>query len=255
MATTRLVIYYITVLALSLSAFYAFHEITSTHPPDYLEFEKSILCAISSFCNLFVLWYHFTHAPHPKFVILTMRRISIYTHIVSGVTEFVACWVAFWTGNANVARVAALATILGHVPSAYYQTSIVFGAKALMVAEYLFAISLHLYCAVQLFLAPTSVYWLLSMFLVHNIYVWCRVLIFFFAATGLFTGSNYTSAISFSGLLLTPAVLGVTGNLLFIGYAVVCITLYFAIVRPTELEKDLYVRERTRELLVNKELY
>lgn len=192
------------------------------------------MCAISSFFNLFVLWYHFTHAPHPKFMILTRRKISIYTHIISGVIEFVTCWIAFWTGNAYVARAAALATILGHVPSAYYQTSIVFGAKALMVAGYLFAISLHLFSAVHLLLEPTSVYWLLNMFLVHNIYVWCRVFIGFFGATGLFSSTNYTSSICFSGLLLFPAVLGVTGNLLFIVYVVTCIILYFAIVEPTE---------------------
>lgn len=117
---SRIWLYYIVVLILSLAAIYVFEEITSKHPPDYLFFEKSLLCAISSFFNLFVLWFHFTHAPHPKFVILVRRKISIYTHIISGVTEFVTCWVAFWTGNPHVATAAALAAICGHVPSAYY---------------------------------------------------------------------------------------------------------------------------------------
>lgn len=202
-----------------------------------------------------MLYFHFTHAPHPKFRILGRRRLSIYTHIVSGVIEFVTCWVAYWTGNENVARAAALAAILGHVPSAYYQTTIVFGAKALMVAGYLFAISLHLFSAIHLLLKPSSVYWLLNMFLVHNVYVWCRVFYAFFGATGLFKNTVYTSSICFSGLLLFPAVLGITGNFLFLVYVVTCIMLYFAIVKPNELEKDMYVRERTRELLVNKELY
>jgi hypothetical protein len=69
---------------------------------------------------MFVLWFHFTHAPHPKFVILMRRRVSIFTHIFSGIIEFVACWVAFWTHNPIVARVAALAAICGHIPSSYY---------------------------------------------------------------------------------------------------------------------------------------
>jgi hypothetical protein len=98
-------------------------------------------------------------------------------------------------------------------------------------------------------------YWLLSMFLVHNIYVWCRVFYAFFSATGLFKHTVYTSSICFSGLLLFPAILGITGNALFIAYVVICITLYYAIAKPNESEKDLYVRERTRELLVDKDLY
>ncbi len=75
----------------------------------------------------------------------------IYVHIVSGVIEFVTCWAAFLTGTALVA-------ILGPVPSVYYQISIGFDAKALTVAGYLFAISLHLFCAIHLFMEPTSVY-------------------------------------------------------------------------------------------------
>jgi hypothetical protein len=150
--TTRLWLYYTIVLALSLSAIFVFQEVTSKHPADYLYVEKCILCLVSSFFNLFVLYFHFTHAPHPKFMILKRRKLSIYTHIISGVTEFVTCWIAFWTRNEHVATVAALAAILGHVPSAYYQTSIVFGAKALMVSGYLFAISLHLFAAVHLLL-------------------------------------------------------------------------------------------------------
>lgn len=118
--TSRLWFYYTIVLTLSLSAIYVFEEITKLHPPDYLFVEKSILCALSSFFNLFVLYFHFTHAPHPKFMILIRRRLSIYTHIISGVTEFITCWVAYWTRNEYVAMAAALAAICGHVPSAYY---------------------------------------------------------------------------------------------------------------------------------------
>ncbi|CAF1362966.1 unnamed protein product [Adineta ricciae] len=226
-------IYYFVVLLLSLGAFYS----------------------ISSFFNLFVLYYHYTHAPHPKFIMLPQRRLAIYTHIISGVTEFITCWIAFVTGNERIATIASLAAIVGHVSSAYYQTSIVFVAKALMVSGYLFAISLHLFCALNLYFAPSSVYWLLNMFLVHNIYVWCRVFYFFYGFVGLFKDTLYTNSILTSGLILFPAVLGVSANMLFLGYVALSIVLYFAIVQPNQEERVRFVSERTRDLLVNSSVH
>ncbi|UJR22348.1 hypothetical protein I4U23_025410 [Adineta vaga] len=204
---------------------------------------------------MFVLYYHYTHAPHPKFCILKQRRISIYTHIVSGVLEFITCWLAFGTGNIYIARIAALAAILGHVPSAYYQTSIVFGAKALIVAAYLFAISLHLFCALHLFAEPDSVYWLLNVFLIHNIYVWCRILYSFFGFVGLFKDNRYTITSWTAALILIPAVLGVSANMLFLGYVACSVLLYLFIVRPNDAERALFIGERTRDLLVNRAIY
>ena len=252
---TRLYIYYSTIFFLSLTAFYTFHRITSKHPENYLYLEKCILCGISSFFNMFVLYFHFTHAPHPKFVMLKRRKFAIYTHIASGVFEFISCWLAFLTGNIYIAKFAALTAILAHVPSAYYQTSIVFGAKALMVSGYLFAISLHLFSAINFYLNPTSIYWLLNMFLVHNIYVWCRVFYFFFGYVGIFKDTIYTNSILVSGLILFPAVLSVASNLLFFGYVAASILLYFVIVQPDEKSRARFVSESTRELLVDTNMH
>jgi len=253
--TARFFIYYSTIFVLTLGTFYAFHHITSQHPEDYLYLEKCILCTVSSFFNIFVLYFHFTHAPHPKFVMLKRRKFAIYTHIASGVLEFLSCWLAFTTGNIYIARFAALTAILAHVPSAYYQTSIVFGAKALMVSGYLFAISLHLFSAINFYLNPTSTYWLLNMFLIHNIYVWCRVFYFFFGFVGIFKDTIYTNSILVSGLILFPAVLSVAANLLFFGYVATSILLYFAIVRPDEKTRARFVNENTRELLVDSNMH
>ena len=257
MATNKLALYlyYFIVFLISLGAFYTFHYMTRNQSADYLYTEKCILCFISSFFNLFVLFYHYTHAPHPKFVILPIRRFVIYTHISSGVLEFITCWAAFLTGNKYIATIAALAAILGHVPSAYYQTSIVFGAKALMISGYLFAISLHLFSALNLLMEPTSIYWLLNMFLVHNIYVWCRVFYFFFGFVGVFKDTLYTNSILTSGLILFPAVLGVSANLLFLGYVASSILLYYIIVRPNEEERSRFINECTRDLIVNKDIH
>ncbi|CAF3838592.1 unnamed protein product [Rotaria sp. Silwood1] len=154
-----------------------------------------------------------------------------------------------------MATIAALSAILGHVPSSYYQASIAFGAKALMVAAYLFAISLHLFCALHVLIEPSSIYWLLNMFLVHNTYVWCRVLYFFFDFAGLFKETLYTNTILISGLILFPGVLGVSANMLFLGYVATSILLYFVIVQPNEEERAHFVSEHTRDLLVNRTVH
>ncbi|CAF0769473.1 unnamed protein product [Adineta ricciae] len=186
---------------------------------------------------------------------LLQRRIAIYVHISSGVLEFITCWLTFCTGNTYIARAAALVAILGHIPSAYYQTSIVFGAKALIVAAYLFAISLHLFCALNLFFQSDSVYWLLNMFLVHNVYVWCRILYAFFGFIGLFKDTRYTITSWTAALILFPAVLGVSANVLFLGYVAGSVFLYLFIVQPDKQQRDLFLCERSRDLLVNTEIY
>ncbi|CAF4083145.1 unnamed protein product [Adineta steineri] len=228
---------------------------TIKHPEDYMYMEKCVLCIISSIFNIFVLFYHCTHAPHPKYLILPQRRFVIYIHILSGVLEFLTCWIAFCTGSERIATIAAIIAIVAHVPSAYYQTSIAFGAKAIMVAGYLFAINIHLFCALHLFFNPSSSYWLLNMFLVHNIYVWCRVLYAFFEFLGLFKDSLYTNSVVIASLILIPAVLGVSANMLFLGYVVSSILLYLIIVRPNKIDRAYYVGERTRNLLVNKDVH
>ncbi|CAF1292073.1 unnamed protein product [Rotaria magnacalcarata] len=93
------------------------------------------------------------------------------------------------------------------------------------------------------------------MFLVHNIYVWCRVFYFFFGFAGLLKDTLYTNAILTSGLILFPAVLGVSANLIFLGYVAAGVILYFVIVRPNESERASFVSERTRDLIVNRTVH
>lgn len=243
--------YYAVIFLFSLAAFYSFHLIARNQSVDYLYAEKCVLCFISSFLNFFVVYYHSTRAPHPKYVILLRRRLVIYAHIISGISEFATCWVAFVTGNEHIATVAAIIAILVHVPTAYYQTTIAFGAKALIVPAYLFVISIHLFCALHLLKEPSSIYWLLNMFLVHNIYVWCRVFYLFFTFTGIFKDSMYTNSILISSFILLPGVLGVSANLLLLGYISTSVLLYFAIVRPDQQECARFVNEGTRDILVN----
>ena len=42
-----------------------------------------------------VVYYHVTTHPHPKFRLRPSRRLSIYTHIFSGITEIVSSILSF----------------------------------------------------------------------------------------------------------------------------------------------------------------
>ena len=251
----KLYIYYTTILVLSLLAFYLFDFITKQQSPDYLYTEKYILCIISSFFNVFVLFYHFTHAPHPKFLMINRRKYIVYIHITSGILEFIFCWLSFYTGNRYIGRFTSLIAIVAHVPSAYYQTSTVFGAKGFVVSAYLLSISLHLFCAIQLFMNPTSIHWLLNMFLIHNIYVWCRVFYFFFGFIGIFQDTIYTNSILVSGLILLPSVLSISGNLIFFGFVITSILLYYVIVQPNQSDRFAFLNEKTRNFLIDTSIH
>lgn len=248
----RFYLYYFMVFLLSLGSCYVFHYLTKKQSVDYIYTEKRILSVLSSFLNIFVLYYHFTHAPHPKLLILRRRRICIYIHIFSGVLELTTCWISYLTHSERFAIIASLAAILGHIPTAYYQTSIVFGTKAVMIPGYLFTISLHLFCALNLLLTPSSVYWLLNMFLTHNVYVWVRVFYYVFNKTGILKDTLYSNSVLASGLTVFPVVLGASGNLLFLAYSAINFVLYFAIVQPDEEDRRRFRNESTRDLLVNK---
>eukprot|EP01052_Picozoa_sp_SAG31_P057486 SAG31_NODE_17043_length_685_cov_1.373720_1_plen_101_part_10 len=64
-----------------------------------------ILLALASlFWDVFVLYYHAVNAPHPKFRLRPSRRLSIYTHIFSGMTEIVISVVSFAMYNGDDAE-------------------------------------------------------------------------------------------------------------------------------------------------------
>ncbi|MGW2402314.1 EF-hand domain-containing protein [Kitasatospora sp. NPDC001664] len=216
------------------------------------EGQRIALCAAAAFFNVFVLLYHLTHPPHPKFLMLRRRRLAIRTHAVGGVVELVAGVTAYFVADPTVpAVVMALAGLVLHVPTAAYQITVVFGAKAVMVPGYVFVVVLHAFCAVHLLAEPRSTFWLVNTFLVLNIYVWCRVFIGLFNFLGLFQESAYSVAIMFSGLLMIPAVVGFAGNLLLVVFVFAHVLLYRAVMKPSPAEFAEYVSEKGRETLID----
>jgi Ca2+-binding EF-hand superfamily protein len=275
---TRLYVYYFLVIAITVSMNYFFMLISNQQLKDknqiqYLYIEKYIICSFSAIFNVVVLYYHATHPPHPKFLMLKRRHFSILVHIISGFVEFLFSITAFvcaviLTYNTNTkdkatssnyalmfsiqtvaSRVAACAAIIGHIPSSFYQTSILFGAKAVMVPGYLFCIMCHLFCAIHLVLEPESTYWLLNMFCVFNVYAWVRFFMIVFGYTHLFAGNVYTVGVLFAGIVCGTGALGGILPFIFVTYVCVCVGLFYLLVQPDESCQDEFVRERPRFIL------
>eukprot|EP01111_Echinosteliopsis_oligospora_P010327 TRINITY_DN3188_c0_g1_i2.p1 TRINITY_DN3188_c0_g1~~TRINITY_DN3188_c0_g1_i2.p1 ORF type:complete len:514 (-),score=77.12 TRINITY_DN3188_c0_g1_i2:31-1536(-) len=178
-----------------------------------------LAAAASVFFDIFVVYFHLANPPHPKFVMVTKRKISIYTHLFSGITEIVSGIVAFTVADQTIQRTAAIALALAsitHSLTAYYQTGVVFGAKGIMTPGYIYAITIHITFAFRLAFQPSSTLFLIITFLMLHIYVWCRFFVFFFRVFSAFNGYHYTVAITLSGALLFPYALGPIGNYAFL---------------------------------------
>jgi CRP-like cAMP-binding protein/Ca2+-binding EF-hand superfamily protein len=207
-----------------------------------------LLVALSAAANVMVLTYHHLVPAHPKFTIVSWRRAILLIHIASGTLEFAAGLAALALGGHALAGVTmALVALLFHVPSALAQTPTVFGSRAIMRPSYLMAIGLHAWCAVQLWLHPTSLYWTVATFLLFNTYVWVRVFFYLLDKFGFFEGAKYTVAVLLAGLTTTPTVLGPTAmTTIAIGWAVF-IAVHSAIFIRTRAELHDFIRERARD--------
>jgi hypothetical protein len=206
------------------------------------------LVVASAIANIAVLAYHHLVPAHPKFLIVGFRRWVLRVHVLSGTLEFAAGLVALATiPNATAATVMATAALLGHVPTACIQTAIVFGSRAVMRPAYAACIAVHAFAAVMLLRFPESQFWLVSTFLVFNIYVWCRVYYFLFDKFGFFGSSKYTVAIVLAGLTTSPAVLGPGAPLALLGCVGLHLLLHAVLVPFGPGELADFVRERPRD--------
>jgi CRP-like cAMP-binding protein/Ca2+-binding EF-hand superfamily protein len=213
------------------------------------------LVLASAAANIIVIAYHYSVPPHPKFLVVPWRRWILRTHILSGTVELCAGLAALFMPERELAaKVMALAALGFHVPSAYAQTPIVFGARAIMRPAYLLCIGLHAFSAVQLWRHPSSLYWVSSTFLIFNIYGWCRIYYFIFDKFGLFQGARYSVTILSAGLTTAPVVLGSSGMpMMVIGCGVyMALSWVFFLRRGGDWRE--FVREAARDSTVPDEL-
>lgn len=213
-----------------------------------------LLVAASALANVVVLFYHYSTPPHPKFLLLPERKLSIRIHVIGGSMELLFGLAAIVTGDPRLATCMALAALCFHIPSALFQTLAVFGARVVMVPGYLLCIGLHAFCAGMLLVHPESRLWLVNTFLVFNVYVWCRIFYFVFDLLELFPDSRYSAAILAAGVLVSPAVLGPIGPAAVAGFVGLYILLYLLLVRPSRERVLELCREKRRETLVHREI-
>jgi hypothetical protein len=219
-------------------------------------FDRSvwILIGISAILNIGVIVYHFYIPPHPKFLLVPWRNINIRVHLFSGIIELISGFIACFFISKEAAIVQAVAAVFFHVPSALLQTPIVFGSKAIMVPAYLLCICIHVFCGIQLLLNPESQYWMISTFLIFNIYAWCRFYYYAFDTLKLFQHSRYSVSILAAGLTIIPTLFGPLATLLLSLFVGLYIILYKKLVITNQSEYIEFVHERARDSIMQIDL-
>lgn len=242
--------FWIPVLALGFAIYY----FNTAYTGETVRFYQLFILAVASvISNFFVLFYHYTVPPHPKFLLLTPRKISIRVHVISGSIELFCGIVAMLSSNpAPFATIMAIAAFF-HVGAASYQTPIVFGAKAIMHPLYIFIIGLHLFSAINLVIDPTSTTWIVNTFLVLNTYVWVRVFLSIFLKLDIFEERQYTVAIILACTIIAPAVLGPAANLYLVVFVGGYILLYKLVYDPNPAEFGAFFTESSRYSLIDEE--
>lgn len=201
--------------------------------PGHLIWSNELLIAfISTIVNIFIIFFHATHAPHPKFVMVLSRRVSMATHIIAGVVEISSAVSAIILILFLDTRIPLLGQIQAcsaffHIASAVYQTPIVFGAKGIMQPAYYLTEMLHLFFAVNLLLNPTSYELIMKTYLALCIFTWTRVYILCCMVLNILHDNEYTVSILMAGVTLFPFLMGPSSIALFL----IGITLGFLIVR------------------------
>jgi hypothetical protein len=232
-----------------------------------------LLALCSVIWDVFVIYYHLTSAPHPKFRMRFMRRLSIYTHIWAGVTEICLSVLAFIlycevttdtdTGlplssdtctekelHRSLLLVYGLVFCsVAHIITAAYQTPQVFGMQLVMVPAYSAVVLWKAICAIRLALSPNSLWLLLQLFFVHHIYVWCRAMHVIFEQLGIFTEHRYSVSIMFAGLICGPICLGPAANVTVI--TVVAIVGLLRLPYKSRDEQQEWLVEKRSNMLLN----
>lgn len=189
-----------------------------------------IIWVVSMVADVFVIGYHVKNRPHPKFTTTSPRMVSITIHSMSGAGECVAgLWTAFLVGDQRLAMIYYMSIFsLFHILTAVFQTDIVFGAKKIMIPCYLCAVLFKMFCWWKLIsnmVAGNSelliLSWFLSLELIHHIYVWVRVIIYFTTKIRLFRKNQYTISILMAGQICVYPALGALGMVFFYTFVVV----------------------------------
>jgi hypothetical protein len=160
----------------------------------------------SVLANIFVLHFHYTNAPHPKYSLKPQSRISIRVHVISGTVGIILPLYVFFTTNESAAYGAMFACVLFdyiHDLTGLIQAPNVYGVRLITVPVYYVAILTKMIistCLLQsLFVIPvgghkTQIAWLWMVWTMHQTYAWVRVLYFILFRTNICQANTYTIA-------------------------------------------------------------
>lgn len=225
---------------------------TKIHAYD-VDFMQSILvCLISLIWDVVVLGFHWVIPPHPKFRMISLRQVSIYTHIVAGSFEIIFSVVAFFlepgTDTYTFFIYMQVFCAIAHSITAAYQAPAVFGIPCVMITSYMVVIAWKFFTAMSLLMDPSSVSLHKSLFFVHHIYVWCRSCHIMLEQIGIMEEYTYTLSIMIAGLICGPHTFGTAGNLFLISAIAVFGTIYLSWPGMTERTRDWWRTPREANL-------
>ena len=237
------------------SALLIIHFDFAVSGPNNIHFEEThnwIVALIGFIANFYLVYFHITRPPHPKFMLQHKRKVLVRIHAAFGVVEIIVGSICLFQESALLASIFGYLA-LAHAITSFFQTPTVFGAKAVMIPGYLFASVLHGYTAVQLILEPTAFYWVMNTFLVLNTYAYVRLLMFMFNIFGVFKHSHYTASVLIAGLIIFTAVLGSSASLILFFYIALYIVVNKFIFNLSKHElRELWI-EKTRIGFINQQ--
>lgn len=210
--------------------------------------------------NCYIIYFHASNPPHPKYIMLPKRKFSMMSHIIAGSAEVIAgamAWICIYTGDSIVfsgytwSMITVVCVFAAHAPSALFQTPGVFGAKGIMVPAYIGISSLHIYCAIHLAFEPESLLWVERTWITLQAYAFVRLYGRLMWGFGMIPNSTYTVGTMAGGATIIHFVIGPAGLLLFCMGIILYIQLTKLILKPSANEYNALMEERTHSATIN----
>jgi Ca2+-binding EF-hand superfamily protein len=206
-----------------------------------------IVAGTALIADIVIIYIHAVQPPHPKFLLSWDHRLSIRAHAIAGSVETVLGIVAWITDSRSLAIATGFVALI-QIAAAYYQTPGVFGMKGVAVPLYYAAISVHLFCAVNL-IATGDIAWLERTWIILQTYAFVRIMYFLLGRTSAFRGSEYTIAVVLGGMITGPFVLGPIAPFFIVTIVALYLLLYWLIMRPSKAEWSALFVEHIRRTL------
>jgi Ca2+-binding EF-hand superfamily protein len=243
------------VLVLVIAAL-CYFELTFSAPSD-LPNERNTswpfiaIVGLAVLANFYILYKHIVTPPHPKFLMLPGRKLSIRAHAIGGGVESILGIAAWFTGSPILAVLTGVFALALHVPASYYQTQGTFGMKGINVPGYYFIVTVHAYCAAMLVITQGNEFiWLERTYVALMAYAYFRIFYAIFLQLKAFLGSQYTASLVMAAAVLMPVIFGPSGMVIGLGSILVYLVLYKFVYRPTEEEwKNLFEEKERFSLL------